>query len=564
MNPFRTLAGPGALLAPLALLATAAPGAAQTVTQIALLPDAGCEVRLPLPPADPSTHEEHGCYYFGNYTWNDGSGAGNVSGRIYWPSTCGDGTTQPPGELALPVALLMHGDGHHYNDYSYLVRHLALNGFIVATIANGGTNLERSAQALTYLNFLTNHWGYSAWVDTDRVALIGHSRGGEAVLTLARRIQELALPYDVDAVISLAPTDSDEGGLGVRESLTGTQSPAVLGIYGTHDEDVTGYCLSGGLPECGTPLVEARGTVFSLFDRAGSEYSTEPLVLSDAVVTKSVLFVEGASHNGWRDTCGGFPPPGVLSCATHRELAKGYMSAFLRWRLRGQELYRFYFTGDYSLPVVDAASVAVHTTYQEGFDRRVVDNFESAGWGTNNLGGVLLKSDTVTVEEYGDTWDHEPTLAHDTGSLVVSWSPPGFVPYLRWVIPDGQTLFNERWRDVTDHEYLSFRAGQVFGAPDNTPGASKDFFVQLRDSTGALSPWVRVSDYTDLPYPSEVQVIKYGIPILVATSAMKTVRIPLCRFTGIDQENVSSIYFYFSAQGSTSGELILDNLEFTH
>jgi len=522
-----------------------------------------CFQPVPKPGRDPSSQRDYNCYYFGNYTWNDGGGAGSVSGRIYWPSICGDGTTNPPGEFALPTVLLMHGDGHNYLDYGYLMRHLAFNGFICASIESSGTNQERAAQAQTFLGFMKDNWTYRDWVDNENLGLIGHSRGGEAVLTLARNIVDLGLDFNVNAIISLAPTDNQEGG-GSAESLGGMESEAFLVIYGTHDEDVTGYCVSGGLPECGAAPVGPRSTGFALYDRAGSEGETEPFPLYDEVVDKVLLYVEGANHNGWRSTCAGFPPIGQLSCSEHQELAKGWMNSFFRWHLRDQDIYRYFFTGDLPIPAVADNGIVVHHSYSPGYDRRVVDNFEQPGWGTNTIGGLVWKESSLTVEKDGTTWDYEYSSPHDTRSLTVSWSPGGFAPWIRFEIPNNGTIWGGPYRDVSRYEFLSLRAGQVYGSAFNTPGQGKDFYVQLRDSGGGQSNFVRVSDFASLPYPTEAQVVKYQQIIDVVTSPMKSVRLPLCRFEGVNKQEISSVWFFFTASGSSSGELFLDNIEFTH
>lgn len=521
-----------------------------------------CASPLPLPPENPSTSTEYGCYYFGTWNWNSGNGAGLVRGRIYWPSICGDGTSNPPGIEKLPTVLLMHGDGHDYKDYGYLMRHLAQNGFIAATIENQGSNADRSLSAQAYLEFMTNNWVHRDWVDHKNLGLIGHSRGGEAVLTLARNISELGLDYDVNAIISLAPTDNQEGG-GPEESLTASSSESFLAIYGTHDEDVTGYCNQGGLPECGNPVISARRTGFALYDRAGSEGSTEPFPLYDDVVDKSLLYIEGANHNAWRSTCSGLPLQGNLTCTEHWEMAKGYMNSFLRWRLLDQDIYRHYFNGDLVLPVVATGDIKVQTSYSKGYDRRVIDNFEQAGWGTNTVGGSVWKESSLSVQSDGPSWAYDSSSPHDTNSLVVSWLPGGLAPWIRFEIPNSATLFGGRKRDITRYEFLSIRAGQTYLSNLNTPGMNKDFWVQLRDSSGAQSSWVRAGEFTRLPYPTEATVQKFGQTLDVVTSSMKSVRLPVCRFEGIDKQNVSSIWFYFTVQGSSRGELMLDNIEFT-
>ncbi len=521
-----------------------------------------CRAAMPLPPPDPSDAQDFDCYYFGTYNWNDGT-AGTVTGRVYWPSICGDGTTDPPAGTTLPLVLLMHGDGHNYTDYNYLLGHLARNGFIVASISNSGTNDARSDQALTFLNFLTNSWSRKDFIAIDNVGLIGHSRGGEAALTLARRINSQSLPYGVRSVISLAPTDSQEGG-GIPETLSGDSSHALLVIYGTHDEDVHGYCLSGGLPECGVLPLSARSSGYALYDRAGWEGETEPFPLSSQVVDKALVYIKGANHNGWRSTCFN-PGPGNLSCNTHHQLAKGYMNAWLRWQHFDEDIYRNYFSGEMKLPIVNEQTLQVQKSFQAGNGRRVIDNFEQAGWGTNSLGGFVSKEATVVVIKEGTTWDYDPTSPHDTNSLVIGWAPPGLAPWMRFGIPDGETggFASRRYRDINDHEFLSLRAGQVYGSSLNSVDISKDFYVQLRDPFGGTTPLIRVSDYADLPYPTVANVWQTQQSLTVATSPMNTIRIPTCRFTGVNKENISSVWFFFTVPGSTRGEILLDNIEFT-
>ncbi len=517
--------------------------------------DQGCMPALPMPPKDPSVDFDWSCSHWGNFNWN------GVNGRVFWPSDCQSGGA-PSSELRLPLILIMHGDGQAYTDYDSIAHHLSANGFIVASIANSGTNVQRASKAKTYLDFLRDSWGYKDWVDSTNVGLIGHSRGGEAVLTVARLNQSQGWGYDVSAIISLAPTDNQEGG-GIPENLAGSSSHALLVIYGTHDEDVTGYCVTGGLPECGTPLVSARSSGFALYDRAGSEGSTEPFPLEDEVVDKTLLYIEGANHNSWLSTCSGNPPLGQLSCYTHTDLAKGYMNAFMRWKLRGMEIYQNYFNGNMKLPEAIRENVVVHTSHQKGYDRRVVDNFEQPGFLFNSIGGLNWRENTVTIEKDGSTWDYEPTSPHDTRSATVSWAPPGLVPYVRFDIPDSATQFGGRSRDITRFDFLSLRAGQVYGSAYNTPGQDKDFYVQLVDSHGFESNRVRVSEFAKLPYPKPVQVLKYGQFIMVTASPMKTIRIPNCRFLGVDRRNISSVKLSMNVTGSTLGELFLDNIEFT-
>ena len=515
-------------------------------------------------PPDPTVDQAYGCYLWGSYAWNDGSGTGVVQGRIYWPKVCG-GPSNPPG--VLPLAVLIHGDGHQHTDYHYLMRHLALNGFVAATI-DGGTelsNVERAQRLRTYVGFVRDHWTHKAHV-ANSIALIGHSRGGEAVFTAARKFGEWGLDHDVDALVAIAPTDNDQnGGTEGLESLVGSSSESLLVIYGSRDEDVSGTCTSGTFPWCGVvPTAPAR-TGFSLFDRAGSEGGTEPFPLYDDVVTKAMLFVDAASHNRWREVSCTFTP-GVLSCEAHHDIAKGYLNAFLRWRLGGDDSYRGFFTGLWTPAAVASHGARIRPQYVEGYGRRVVDSFEQPGWSTNSLGGSVTKETQVTVVHDGALYqvpDH--TSPHDTRGLVLRWSTQPFLvdPWIRWFVPNGQTSLGARWRDVRGFGYLSLRAGQINASGWNTAGEPQDFTVRLRDVWGGWSPKVRASSVADLAYPEAGFVASLAGSGFFPKSSLQTVRLPLGLFTGVDLEHVAYVELAFGLDEHTQGEIAIDSLQFT-
>jgi hypothetical protein len=448
------------------------------------------------------------------------------------------------------------------------MRHLALNGFVAATI-DGGTelsNVERAQRLRTYVGFVRDHWTHEAHVEND-IALIGHSRGGEAVFTAARKFVEWDLDHQVNAVIAIAPTDNDEnGGTEGLESLVGSSSESLLVIYGSRDEDVRGHCESGTFAGCGgVPTAPAR-TGFSLYDRAGSEGSTEPFPLYDDVVTKAMLFVDGASHNRWREGVSCNFSPGVLSCEAHQDLAKGYVNAFLRWRLGGEAAYREFFTGRWTPDAVAAHGPRIRVQYVEGYGRRVVDDFEQPGWATSSLGGSVTKETQVTVVHDGalhQVPDH--TSPHDTRGLVLRWSTQPFLvdPWIRWFVPNGQTAQGARWRDVRGFSFLSLRAGQMHGSAWNASGESQDFTVRLRDVWGGWSPKVRASSAADLAYPESGFVATLAGSGFFPKSSLQTVRIPLGAFTGVDLANVAYVELAFGLDDHTQGELAIDGLQFT-
>ena len=518
---------------------------------------------------DPATDFLYLCNDDAPFNHDDGSGIGPVEGRIYWPEDCFGGGFGPPD--LHPLVVLAHGDGHHYDDYDYLLEHLSRNGFIVATVSmnDNSSNVARAQRIRSALDYARNAWFHSNHVENN-VALIGHSRGGEAVLTAARKIKtDWGLDHEINAIISLAPTDSDENGMEGKESLSGSHCDSLMVIYGSMDEDVFGYCVYGSDLTCGGALLGPPSSGFGLYDRAGSEGSTEFFASGPPVVDKVMFFIDRADHNAWRDTCmggvlmPGFDPP--LNCATHHELARGYMNGFLRWKLYGDTLYAPYFTNNWVLPTVTDQGLTVRRQYSPGSGRRVIDNFENMNWSDGTL-ATVSKSNQVTVMTEGPLFGYfNHTIPHDTSALVLRWStlPILFDPWIRWEIDDGGPIFGN-WNDLTGFKYLSFRVGQIYDASNNTPGQPQNFSVQLRDVYGASSAKVDVSGYIDLAYPHETTFeTAQGATVSTPKSTMETVRIPLKAFQGLDKSALRYVYLHFGDDDHLQGEILLDSLEFT-
>ncbi|MEM7308457.1 MAG: hypothetical protein AAF682_17380 [Planctomycetota bacterium] len=516
---------------------------------------------------DPTTDSEYGCYYWGYYVWDLADGVGPVEGRIYWPNAC-DGTQQPP--KSSPLVLLVHGDGHDYTDYHYLMRHLAFNGYIAATI-NGGwgkSNVERSERVRTYLSFIRNNWEHKNFVENN-IALMGHSRGGEAVFTAARKLKnDWGTDHDINAVIALAPTDNDEDdGLEGLESLSGLDSESLLVIYGSQDEDVAGYCTSGTALDCGQFPFSPQATGFSLYDRAGGEGSTDGVFIASDAIQKSMLFVQRADHNRWRDQPCVSPGIGInppLNCEEHHDTLMGYTNAFLRWQLSGQDDYKPFFTGEWTPQTVADHDIDILTQYSDAGGRRVIDNFESGPWNDATLGDVT-KELQVTVVKKGSLYNYGNfTAPHDTDGIVLRWSTHPLViePWIRWTIPAGSGLFTGEYRDFSGFSALSMRVGQMDDASSNPSGEPQNFYVRMRDGNGVYSPKVSVNAFTDLSYPHQSNVVTPLFQLKsTAKSALRTARIPLSYFSGIDLTEIVDVELVFGDNDHLQGEILLDSLE---
>jgi dienelactone hydrolase len=174
-----------------------------------------------------------------------------INGRVWYP----DG----PGPF--PLALIVHGNHNwrQFSDpgYAYLGELLASRGFIMASVDENfinGLSAENDGRAWLLLKHL------EAWkqfndaedgplrgkVDMTRVALMGHSRGGEAAALAAtfNRLkyypdnfkQEFKFNFDVKAVVAIAPVDGQYKPTG---QFTPLENVNYLLIHGSHDGDVS-------------------------------------------------------------------------------------------------------------------------------------------------------------------------------------------------------------------------------------------------------------------------------------------------------------------------------------
>ncbi len=175
----------------------------------------------------------------------------------------------PEGDGPYPLVLIVHGN-HPMSDYSdpgyaYLGEHLASQGYIAASVdqnfLNGltffdGEFEEMPLRAWLLLQHLRQwrEWNaspgnpFAGKVDLDRVALIGHSRGGEAVAWAAHLNERAMDPvksvddfgFGIRGVVSIAPSDAYAGPGGRKPNLGDTD---YLLLAGGHDADT--YLLYG-------------------------------------------------------------------------------------------------------------------------------------------------------------------------------------------------------------------------------------------------------------------------------------------------------------------------------
>ncbi|HSL76135.1 MAG TPA: hypothetical protein VK867_04255 [Candidatus Limnocylindrales bacterium] len=249
-----------------------------------------------------------------------------------------------------PVVIIVHGNhaAAEFSDpgYAYLGEHLASRGYLVASIdenyLNGDAFFDYGGEEIAVRAWvLLRHLDlFATWdrtpghplhdlVDLDRVALIGHSRGGEAAVLATMMARDPGLTPQglpalstghVRAVIAIAPSDGMYRGPGAPVRPTALD---YLVIQGAHDGDLPGY---SGL---------------RTYHRA--TFGTDPGRIKVAV------FSERANHGRfntvWDDSDAGPLPSwlldrgSLLSPTDQQRLAKTVFAAFLARSLDGSTGY---------------------------------------------------------------------------------------------------------------------------------------------------------------------------------------------------------------------------------
>lgn len=273
-----------------------------------------------------------------------------INGRVWMPT----------GEGPFPLVLMVHGN-HLMEDYSdagygYIGELLASRGFIAISVDENFLNYsvwsnipnnDIKIRAWLLLKHLQQIESFSEQSDSpfynnvnlDQIALIGHSRGGQAVAMAADAnkwfLSDSDLKTDlknknfsIKAVVALAPTDSKVDGMQAK-----LRNVSYMVLQGARDGDLNEYFGER----------QYDRTSFSPHDEGFKTY----------------LHIPNANHSQFNTSWGGLDtslPKGLflnrnqmMSGSDQREVAKVYISSFLETTLHDSEdydpLFRDYRTG---------------------------------------------------------------------------------------------------------------------------------------------------------------------------------------------------------------------------
>ncbi|MFQ5738897.1 MAG: hypothetical protein ACE5JX_07765 [Acidobacteriota bacterium] len=487
--------------------------------------------------------------------------------------TCYPTQLVPPAFVGqFPLVVISHGNGHQYTWYDYIQRHLASHGYIVMSHQNNTgpgittastTTLEHTdaiiGQQATILGGVLN-----GHIDSSRMTWIGHSRGGEGIVTAFTRISigdYIPSNYNINDIAlmsSISPTDFAD--LFATFIADPEDTPYHI-IYGSADGDVDG---SPGLTCC---------QPFRILERAdGFRQST---------------YVHGADHNDFN--CCGFndfrgPPGTEIGRTEAQQVLKGVTLPLVKHYIEGNIPGRDFLWRQYERfkPIGVSSETTVVSEYKESpvEGKFVLDDYQTApGLSVSSSGGfVFSRVDSTDPLLEGLLADNNTDLTwtptdpfngmtralttDDTRGAVFGVGTGAGVNVMLWTVPAGS-------QDFSGFEYLSFRAAQGTRHPLTT-GRQQDesWRVLLRDTSGNSS-WIDFAVYgggIEEPYQRTGSGSGAGW-----NNEFETVRIRLSDFlTGrlgmptLDLTSIQLVGFVFiDDAGRTMARLGLDDLEMT-
>ena len=325
--------------------------------------------------------------------WGFGMSKVPINGRVWYPA--GDGP--------FPLVLIVHGnhDPLDYSDpgYGYLGELLASRGFILVSVdenfINGGIRGESDGRAWLLLEHLADwkRWNDSAGgpfyhkVDMTNIALMGHSRGGEAV-GIAAAFNRLShypddanvkfnFNFDIKSVFAIAPVDGQYKPAGV---FTPIHNVNYMVIQGSHDGDVSSF---NGL---------------RAYDRVKFT-DGKPWF-------KAAFYVYRANHGQWNTVWGNkdngprsgryLDLRGLLSPEQQRQFSKVVIGAFLEATLHGKSEYLPLFR-DHRVAGAWLPKTMYITRFEESGFKPLATFDEDVDVTTGTAPGVKLSGDSLST-----------------------------------------------------------------------------------------------------------------------------------------------------------------------
>jgi hypothetical protein len=472
----------------------------------------------------------------------------------------------PQGDGPFPLVLIVHGnhDMAEFSDpgYEYLGQLLASRGFILASIdenfLNGWIVAPDKEQAVRGWMLLEHLKIWREWnetpgsffyhkVDVNNVALMGHSRGGEAVATAALLNTLSYSPedanirfdyhYPIKSLVAISPAEGQYKPAGENRFIKDVN---YFTFQGANDSDVSSFMGS-------------RQWDRVRYSGAGNFFKAE-------------LYIYGANHGQFNTSWGRYDTGGqfgwflntkpLLDPDAQRQIAKTYISAFLEATLHGRQEYVPMFR-DYRSARDWLPKTYYMTRYQDPSYQAIANFSEDPDLTTATIPGGRISASNLSIwkearipTRHGDRgyngvflgWNRAANAAVPTYSLQL---PDGFKPPPVLILSIASTNDKAPLPGKHDDDDKNKKDDKK----DEKTAEITDFDVELQTSDGTTSklPLSRFGPllppfkvrFTKLQFMDDFAYEKSSEPVF------QTFELPLAAFPNLNPAKLQTIRLVF-------------------
>ncbi len=485
-----------------------------------------------------------------------------LNGRVWYPQ----------GGGPFPLVLIVHGNHAmaQYSDpgYAYLGELLASRGFITASVSEnflnyswsgnlGGNELPARAWLLLQHLKVWRGWNEQAGnpfyhkVALDQIALIGHSRGGEAVAIAAVFNQLSSYPDDarvkfdfnfgIKSVVAISPSVDYYAPAGQPVTLSKVN---YLVLQGGHDSDIAVF-------------VGSRQYQRIKFSEQDYQF-------------KSLLYIYRANHVQFNTVWGGSDWSEPLSALLNRkpllpakeqrQIAKVYLAAFLEATLHGKQAYVPLFRNHHSAATWLPNTIYL-TQFRDSAFKIVSDYEEDVDVTTTTVQGGVQEGERLTgwrEEKLPLRLDSESNQANNVVRLA--WGKDETSPSAYHVrLPEGLA---SQWQ-LNAETRLNFG---LANASESREPVEISLELTAADGASARLPLRR---FATLAPPLTIRLAKLAALeswlSKPAELVLQTVELPLANFVQanphFDPAKLKTITFWF--ERNHAGAVVLDDIGFS-
>jgi hypothetical protein len=398
-------------------------------------------------------------------------------------------------------------------------------------------------------------------MDFSDIGLMGHSRGGEGVVTAGTLNEGLAHPWDIKSVFALAPID-----------FTRATLPDVI--------------TTTLLPYCDGDVSDQQGQHFYADSRDGT---------FDDQVARSDIWVMGTDHDFYNSSwtppypgasddwsraddpvCGTSPTALAsgqnirLTAAQEYQVGSAYIAGFFETTLGHQDQFQGMFDGSGQEPPSVSSYADVRTVAQQpAADREDVATFQAASHQVTASGDVTAEpcasmGGRTTVQALPSCTVPGSTLAKQQ---VPYWTPANYAPnvplnpmtHMTWTGTSGgvSVAVPAAQRNVSRYDEMT-----VDMSPDETVTTGTDVRITVTDTSGrhwsapvsSLNPWgvSRMPGGAGTTLLSKIVLQQVHVPVSTLRKA------------GVNTAKIATVSFTpaVGADGTATGGVYLSDLSF--